>query len=579
MHQPQGRLAFLIGSTVCLMAHVGSTAAQVNTGLDATPSNIVACNGRAGFRTSEINQAMSDLNGDTDSGDQVFHVVNLSTNVITNVNIDASGPLACGGDLFAFGVSEANQGVGGTDLNLDGDKTDTVLHVYDAAGPTLTNVGLSVTAVAASGTLVAFAVSEASEGPLGTDLNLDGDMIDVVLHTWNPIGPVTTNVQRDASGDIKVVGTNVAFTVSEAAQGAAILNADGDSLDMILHLYEEGIATLTNTTRQAQPGIRFEGNVVAFLVSEEAQNLSLNPDPDKSDLVLNLYCLNPTPCVAAGLINVALAAPNPFGIDPFFNLSGDLVAISVPEKSQNAAILNGDTDRTDRVAHIYQISTGTVINTMRAVQRTPRIAGNFVAIGVPERRQNKIDLNGDGDLSDIVVQIYDVGTSTLTNTARAVGIACKNVDTPTVGDCFAMRGDMLIMQTDERRQAKTVLNGDGDARDMVVEFWRLSTGVLTNTGIATEKTAGIALGTTIAAFRGGEKKQNVDLNGDFDRRDQVMTVFDSNTLITTVLPAQAESLFLVEGNTVVFRTFEGPEATDLNTDSDLDDRILQYQGF
>jgi hypothetical protein len=60
---------------------------------------------------------------------------------------------------------------------------------------------------------------------------------------------------------------------------------------------------------------------------------------------------------------------------------------------------------------------------------------------------------------------------------------------------------------------------------------------------------------------------------------RVLTVFDSTTLTTTVLPAQAESFFLVEGNTVVFRTFEGPEATDLNADADLDDRIVQYQAF
>ena len=35
----------------------------------------------------------------------------------------------------------------------------------------------------------------------------------------------------------------------------------------------------------------------------------------------------------------------------------------------------------------------------------------------------------------------------------------------------------------------------------------------------------------------------------------------------------------MDGNTVVQRTFEGPNATDLNLDVDLDDRIIQYQAF
>ena len=97
--------------------------------------------------------------------------------------------------------------------------------------------------------------------------------------------------------------------------------------------------------------------------------------------------------------------------------------------------------------------------------------------------------------------------------------------------------------------------------------------------MSTDKASGIALGTSIAAFRASERRQGTDLNGDFDRRDPVLAVFDSVSLATTVLPAQAESLFLVEGNTVVFRTFEGPQSTDLNLDADLDDRVLQYQAF
>ena len=58
-----------------------------------------------------------------------------------------------------------------------------------------------------------------------------------------------------------------------------------------------------------------------------------------------------------------------------------------------------------------------------------------------------------------------------------------------------------------------------------------------------------------------------------------MTVFDLTTLTTTNLGQAAKPLFLTAGNTVVFRTKEGEQSTDLNSDSDFNDDILQYQGF
>jgi hypothetical protein len=570
-----GRAASVLALFCVLSA--GGASAQINTGLDASGLSFVTCNGRAAFRTMESHQAAADLNGDLDAGDAVLRVLDLGLGTTTTVPIDASGELACGGDLFAFGVGEANQAV--TDLNGDLDMDDTVLHVYDAATTTLTPIGLAVSTIAASSSLVAFAVPEASQGAGGTDLNLDGDKTDQVLHVYDPVGGTTTNVGIDASGDVAVVGTTVAFHVSEAAQGNSILNGDGDAIDMVLHIYEAGTATLTNTGRQAQPGIQFEGDVVAFLVNEKEQNLGLNADTDKSDLVLTLYCLNSPPCVSSGLINVGLAAPRAVGADRGFTLSGDLVAIATPERNQNNLDLNSDGNLSDRVVQVYQVSTGTVTNTAFAIRRTPRISGNYVAFGVEEKQQGRTDLNGDGDARDTVVHVYDALTSTTTNTGRAIGIACKNTEIPTVGDCFGMGGDVLVLQTDERKQGRTVLNGDGDASDMVVEIWRLSTSTLTNTGLASDKFSGIAVGSSIAAFRAAERPQQTDFNGDFDRRDPVMAVFDSTLMTTTVFPTQADSLFLVEGSTVVYRTIEGAQGADLNLDGDLDDGVIGYQGF
>ncbi len=563
---------------ILIVATAGSVPAQINTGFDASTLSYVACNGRSGFRTSEAQQGNTNLNGDLDAFDNVLQVVDLTLTTIANVGVDASGSLACGADLFAFGASEANEN--NTDLNLDADELDTVLHVYNAATTTTSNIGFAVSNIAASSSLVAFAVPEASQGGAGgTDLNGDMDKLDQVLHVYDPVTTLTTNVGIDASGDIKVDGANVAFLVSEAAQNNADLNGDMDATDMVLHTYEAAGPTLSNSGRQAEAGIVFDGDVVAFLVSESAQNLSLNPDSDKSDFVLTLYCLPSSSCVSTGLINLAVAAPPAVGTDRGFAFEGDIVAISVPERAQNSVDLNNDTDRSDRVVHVYRISTGTMTNTEYAARRSPRVAGTFVGFAVQESKQARTDLNGDLDKGDTVAHIYDAVADTVTNTGRAVGVACSNGEIPTLGDCFEMRNDMLILQTDERRQARTDLNGDTDAKDLVIEFWRPSTGVLTNTGIAAERSSGLVLGTSIAAFRASERREDADFNGDSDKRDPIMAVYDTGAMSLTELSTQAEPFFLVDGDTVVFRTEEGADAADLNSDVDLDDNVLQYQGF
>ena len=114
----------LLALATALPAH-----ALTNTGQDASQLSFVACNGRVGFRTSETQQAQTDLNGDLDPLDFDARILTLGSGVVTDLAIDGSGPLACGGDQFAFGVSEFNQG--NSDLDGDSDFTDVVLHVYD----------------------------------------------------------------------------------------------------------------------------------------------------------------------------------------------------------------------------------------------------------------------------------------------------------------------------------------------------------------------------------------------------------------------------------------------------------------
>src|SRR5262249_9925466 len=246
--------------------------AVVNTARDASGLPFVACDGRVGFRTVEAFQGQTDLTGDGDALDTVLQVLDLSSGIITNVGVDASGPLACGGSRFAFGVSELNAGL---DLNGDGDQLDTVLHVYDAASATLTNLGISVDAIVMSSAIGAFVVPEASEGPSGTDLNGDGDEGDHVLHVVDLSTLTVTNVGQEASDTaaIQVRGHRVAFVTNEAAQGGGSLNGDGDTLDNVAQIYDATSAVLTNTQRATTqnpggPAVQLSDDLAAFLVLE-----------------------------------------------------------------------------------------------------------------------------------------------------------------------------------------------------------------------------------------------------------------------------------------------------------------------
>lgn len=580
---PLGRRAWIVGALlggVVTVAGVEPAQAVINTQKDASGLSFVACNARVGFRSFEPQQGHTDLTSDGDANDYAFQVVDLASSAVTNVHIDAGGPLACGGDKFAFGVSEASQG--NTDRNGDGDTFDTVLAVYDAGTATLTNMGRAVSAIVASPQLIAFTVYEASQG--GGDLNGDGDVLDKVLHVLDPTTMVVTNLGREAgdSVHIKVVGKRVAFFLSETAQGNTDFNGDGDPLDTVVLIYDAATSTLINPNRAVAPdlGIQLDGAVAAFVVSEPGQGpSSLNGDLDSNDSVLSLYCFGSPPCVSSGLINVGVDASGGF------TLGGDLLAFRARERNQGlpGGTLNlPDSDARDFVVHYYRISTGVTTNTQLAGQAKIRIVGNRLGFGVPERLQNHTDRDSDTDARDVVLTVYDTLTSTVTNTGRALwSRTCRKEATLATpkGPCTAAGADMIAFANGEKEQGKTDQNGDGDYRDAVIQIWRLSTNTLVSTQLAGEHKSTIVTSGDLAAFRVSEKDQGVDLNGDSDSGDFVLAVYNAATNTITQLGQQSEAPILIEGNYVVFRTSEAGQNTDLDGDGDTGDFVLQYQAF
>jgi hypothetical protein len=574
------RLSFV----ATLLACVGTAAlarpalAVVNTHQDASTLPFVACNGRVGFRTNERQQANIDLTGDGDGADLAFQVLTLSSGTVTNVGIEASGPLACGGDVFAFGVSETGQQ--NLDRNGDGDTFDTVLAVYDAGTATLTNVGLAVTAVFASDQLIAFTVNEASQG--GADENGDGDVNDHVLHVLDPATMTVTNLGIATADDVHVVvaGQRVAFFASEAAQGNTDLNGDGDAGDTVVMIYDAATATLINPHQAvaASLGVQMDGTAAVFAVDEASQGASsLNGDADASDQVLAIYCFATPACTTTGLINVGMDAGGGF------TLGGDLVAMRTRERNQPGASLNPpDTDERDTVVQYYRLSTGQLANTQLAGQARVRILGNLLLFGVPERLQDRQDLDGDGDLRDVILTQYDTITQTATSTGRALwSRSCRRdatLATPK-GPCTGAGTDLLAFANGEKEQGKTDLNGDLDFHDAVIGVWRPSTSTFVSTGLAADTRGILVTGGQLAAFLVSERRQSNDLNGDHDHADRIIAVYNGATQVTTSLGQAADAPVLVEGQYVVFRTRELEQNVDLNGDGDLGDAVLQYQMF
>lgn len=534
------------------------------SGKDASTLPFVACNGQVGFRTSELAEDDSDLNLDGDTNDFVFQVLDLDTSLITNVGIDGSGVLACGGDYFAFGVSEARED--NHNLNGDFDSTDFVLHVYDASADSIDNVGLAVTQVVVSDSLVAFTVPESGEG---VDLNGDLDLLDQVLHVYDPATTVTTNVGQATIGALQINGHVVAFLTPEGGQGQ-ILNNDGDTSDNVVQVYDAALSVLTNTMQHADDAILFDGDVVAFRTNERRQGIgTLNGDNDLRDSVPQVYCVTGATCATAGVTQtVPIAALNSLA------LSGDYLAFVSRERDQGVD-MNADNDRRDHVLHVYRISTGTVTSSsLASTARTPAISGNYVAFLVPERAQARTDLNGDGDTNDAVYHVYDASSSSATNTLRGTHPGERR---------FQASGDYLAFVTTERNNGRTDATGDGDARDVLVELWQLSSAGPSQCGeIAADRSTSINLADGKVVFRASERDTGDDLNGDLAMNDKVVAILDGVGNSIEVLDIEAlhvgnQQDFLIEDGHIVYRAREATVFLDLNNDGDTEDNVLmQY---
>jgi hypothetical protein len=120
--------------------------------------------------------------------------------------------------------------------------------------------------------------------------------------------------------------------------------------------------------------------------------------------------------------NVGLATPRSSTL-----VDQERIVFTVAEANQGAGgtDLNGDGDVDDLILHVFRVPTGLTTNLGLAVSATPPfvvVDDHDVVFTVAEASQGAggTDLNGDGDVDDLVLHVFRVRTGLTTNVQLAV---------------------------------------------------------------------------------------------------------------------------------------------------------------
>jgi Tol biopolymer transport system component len=344
------------------------------------------------------------------------------------------------------------------DLFADGVLDDDVLEAIDAASGSGTLLCPAGQASVAAGN-AAFLRPEATSGTVacpGGSLNADVDTDDQVVQFWS--GGAVQNLGRAATR-VELSPTHLAALLSEAGDGGTIYNGDGDSDDTVVQVHPAGVGGWTNVG-QAADVIALRGSIVAFRTAETSQGVDpINGDGDDSDRVVQVYDAG-----TSSLILSASSSPRAQAAEEF--VLGDasattcgavqLVAFRSMEWAQGEDSLNastnglatGDSDIDDGVLQVFDAVSHVLQNTGQAVTpctleacdpRLPyRVDGSKVKFLTLEAEQGGLDLNGDGDNGDLVLQVFDFCTGRTTAIA-AVDTAVRQDPTAETNESRAFK--------------------------------------------------------------------------------------------------------------------------------------------
>jgi len=531
----------------------------VNLGLATSAEEIAGEEDLWLFAVREFATDGRDLDGDGDALDLVVYAQDLVTGTAENtalaLDVAQATPLRVDGDLGAFAVSERSSG--GRDRNGDGDADDAVLHVHDRTTGVTRNLGLAlpqdlVSEFAVGDGLVAFAVGERDQG--GADLDGDGVADERVLHVYDAAANRLVNTGLAAPSRIFLGGGRVAWFDDESAGDR---NGDGDRLDLAVLQILDPVSGATLDTGLATAGTAPLAAADAWLVlvPEVLQGgLDLDGDGDVFDIVAHRID------AATGAVqNLGLAVLDPRDVTASTRPAGqEAFALLAAEDTGDA---NGDGDVFDRFPVVLDARTGVFFAPAVAAVKAVFV-GRLLAFLAPEDGDGR-DLDGDGDLADLVVFTLDAGTGELVN----LGLDAVDL----------VASDELLLIARPEAGVGIDWNLDGDLDDVVVHDFDPFTRTAQNTGIA----AAAALGATRAEILllASEAGEGLDLNADGDALDQVFLLFDRarRSGASLNLAGGADSArfgSLTSTGRLVLLADENAQGLDLDQDGDLFDLVL-----
>ena len=455
-----------------------------------------------------------DLNGDGDLDDQVRAIYHLDTRTLDI--LAAAGPLMppqlFGERYVGFQFSEF---AWNTDLNGDGDNFDPFFQLYDVHARTSWSPALSSITIPSSwdGRHLAYAVGESWAA--NTDVNGDGDALDLVLFVLDTRLGTITNTGRSIllPQPRPIAAGTMLLDVAESELG---LDVDGDGLleSVVLCLFRPDSGTFRPTS------LAFRGSSGPKQVVADGRWFLLDLREGTGSLDHRfLWRIDSTTGSVLDL-GLDLGGSERFGSSERVAIesTGGLGATLVRE---GAIDLNGDGDTLDYVLHRIELASGTVTNLGLSARHDSLTAGPGGRLGfaVRESSQGAMDLNGDGDTRDGVVAVLEPdGSLTILPLATASsplgGIPWMDLD-----DRF-VAVDVL-----EWLQGTTDMNADGDADDRALMVWDSVTRNLLRVGVARFDYK-LEDGTLLFRVSESQDARGTDLNGDGDLDDWVLHLLE-----------------------------------------------------
>jgi len=543
-----------------------------------------------------------DLNDDGDQIDVVAHHLDIATNVSTNLRLAVRGRPIASDQLIAFLVPEADQGA---DLNGDTDLGDAVWHILDPPAPvgpgapepnpsntTFATPLFGAPGIGAAGGLV-LVVSEVA---MGIDLSGDGDAFDEIAAAVGPAGltPLPLSIPPYARGTRLVArGNRVLICGSEASAGLD-LNGDLDATDTVL-----GVLTFEGqsvpTYRPAGPGLpraidpsayELTDTTAVYLASERDGGMTdINGDTDANDSILTVLLIE-TGAELFPTDTTVSFFPLAANISTGIATSGSRVIFGIDEKGQQKD-LNIDQDQVDSILTWFDANSPFVAYSVGLTlgSQPPQIDGSLGLVSINEAASalvTGVDLNADGDVSDQVAFRIDMAGAPAV--LRNLGLAVE---------AFTLSRTDAILMVSEAAQSQSDRNGDTDTRDIVPAYGDLAapSPAFRSLGVATFGHTLYRVDQTTIRIAVVMPEQPLttyaDLNADGDSDDSAYLWFDLNTSVLPafVLPPTPYLIGMggfsrvppirVDDDTFLFATSEVLASVDLNGDNDQNDTLLR----